>query len=184
MRHAAALVFIALSVAGCANRFSCWDGQRSLAESDYEYFAGDNTLKECENPLGNGFQLGTGMIMADRLYTLRSCEEDSPQTCIDKEQVVLQDKYAMAMAGMGSAPASPAAVDATGQSQAAPALFNPNAPAIYDSNGSYLGNLDQDRLDPNSVYNPMSPYGNPLAPNSVTNPLNQYRYFGTLPSAP
>jgi hypothetical protein len=45
---------------GCrtvATRFSCWDGQRSIKEGSYEYF-NDNTLKECENPVGNGFAVG------------------------------------------------------------------------------------------------------------------------------
>lgn len=64
----AATLLFAVSIIGCttmAQRFSCWDGQRWLNEGNYEYFSDDNTLKECENPMGNGFQLGLGMIAPD-----------------------------------------------------------------------------------------------------------------------
>ncbi len=86
LRHAAALC-CAMLLTGCATRFGCWDGNRWLTEGYYEHFE-DNTLKECDNPAGNGFQLGLGMILPDQLNTIRSCETDSPQTCMDKQQVI------------------------------------------------------------------------------------------------
>ena len=75
---------------GCGTvntRFSCWDGQRWIKEGSYEYF-NDNTLKECTNPAGNGFAAGLGLIAPDRLYTIRSCENLSPQQCMDQEQMI------------------------------------------------------------------------------------------------
>jgi hypothetical protein len=93
------LVFV-VGVSGCAGltqRFSCWDEQRWVAEGSYEYFA-DNTLKECENPAGNGFQLGIGMIAPDTWYTIRSCEQDSPQTCMDKQGIIYANTAQAAIA--------------------------------------------------------------------------------------
>jgi hypothetical protein len=83
-------VLIGVAAWGCntvTTRFSCWDGQRWLNEGSYEYF-NDNTLKECSNPVGNGFAAGLGMIASDRLYTIRSCENLSPQQCMDQEQMI------------------------------------------------------------------------------------------------
>jgi len=43
-----------------------------------------------------------------------------------------------------------------------------------DSQRSYLGNLNANPLDPNSVSNPLGRYGSPLSPDSVNNPLGIY----------
>ncbi len=77
-------------------RFSCWDGQKWINEGSYEYFS-DNTLKECTNPAGNGVQFGVGTIEPDSLYTIRSCENDSPQECIDKEQIIEANRARVAI---------------------------------------------------------------------------------------
>jgi hypothetical protein len=48
-------------------------------------------------------------------------------------------------------------------------------PIIVDpSNGKYLGNLNGNTLDPNSVNNPLGRYGSPLSPDSINNPLSEY----------
>lgn len=38
----------------------------------------------------------------------------------------------------------------------------------------YLGNLNANKFDPNSVNNPFGQYGSPYSPNSVTNPYGPY----------
>jgi hypothetical protein len=38
----------------------------------------------------------------------------------------------------------------------------------------YLGNLNQNQFDPNSVNNPFGRYGSPYSPDSVRNPFGQY----------
>jgi hypothetical protein len=49
------------------------------------------------------------------------------------------------------------------------------SPMIFDSsNGQYLGNLNNNPYDPNSVSNPHGIYGNPHSPNSINNPHGQY----------
>ena len=48
------------------------------------------------------------------------------------------------------------------------------SPMIFAPNGQYLGNLNNNQLDPNSVSNPLGRYGNPLSPDSINNPLGQY----------
>lgn len=48
-------------------------------------------------------------------------------------------------------------------------------PILVDPDtGQYLGNLNRNRLDPNSVSNPLGRYGNPLSPDSINNPLGKY----------
>jgi hypothetical protein len=49
-----------------------------------------------------------------------------------------------------------------------------NSPQIYAPNGQYLGNLNSNRYDPNSVANPYGQYGSPYSPNSINNPYGQY----------
>lgn len=49
-----------------------------------------------------------------------------------------------------------------------------NSPKIYAPNGQYLGNLNNNPLDPNSINNPIGRYGSPLAPNGVNNLLSPY----------
>jgi hypothetical protein len=49
-----------------------------------------------------------------------------------------------------------------------------NSPQIYAPNGQYLGNLNSNRYDPNSVANPYGQYGSRYSPNSINNPYGQY----------
>lgn len=49
-----------------------------------------------------------------------------------------------------------------------------NSPQIYAPNGQYLGNLNNNRYDPNSIANPYGQYGSRYSPNSVNNPYGQY----------
>lgn len=43
---------------------------------------------------------------------------------------------------------------------------------IYDSQGNFKGNLNNNQYDPNSVANPYGQYGNPYNPKSINNPYN------------
>lgn len=42
-----------------------------------------------------------------------------------------------------------------------------NSPQVYAPSGTYLGNLNGNQFDPNSVANPYGPHGSPFAPNSI-----------------
>ena len=42
---------------------------------------------------------------------------------------------------------------------------------LYDSNGEFRGNLNNDPNDINSISNPYGPYGNPASPDSIHNPF-------------
>jgi hypothetical protein len=55
---------------------------------------------------------------------------------------------------------------------ATPALAQ--SPQIYAPNGTYLGNLNSNRFDPNSVSNPYGQYGSQFSPNSINNQFGQY----------
>ncbi len=46
-------------------------------------------------------------------------------------------------------------------------------PSIYAPDGKYLGDLDGNPYNRNSVNNPYGPYGNPYG-NTVTNPYGKY----------
>lgn len=48
------------------------------------------------------------------------------------------------------------------------------SPIIVAPDGTYLGNLNANPYDPNSVNNPYGPYGNPYNPNSIKNPYGPY----------
>jgi hypothetical protein len=48
------------------------------------------------------------------------------------------------------------------------------SPQIYAPDGTYLGNLNTNRYDPNSVSNPYGQYGSPYSPNSINNHYGQY----------
>lgn len=48
------------------------------------------------------------------------------------------------------------------------------SPRIVAPNGQYLGNLNENRYDPNSVANPYGRYGNPYSPDSINNPYGRY----------
>ncbi len=46
---------------------------------------------------------------------------------------------------------------------------------IYDSaTGKYLGNLNANQYDPNSISNPYGKYGSRYSPDSINNPYSQY----------
>jgi len=48
------------------------------------------------------------------------------------------------------------------------------SPEIYSSDGKYLGNLNSNPYDPNSISNPYGIYGNPYSPDSINNPYGKY----------
>lgn len=49
------------------------------------------------------------------------------------------------------------------------------SPALIDlQTGKYLGNVNANRYDPNSVANPYGRYGSRYSPDSVNNPYGQY----------
>lgn len=45
---------------------------------------------------------------------------------------------------------------------------------VDPQSGTYLGNLNSNRYDPNSVANPYGQYGSPYSSNSINNPYGQY----------
>lgn len=45
---------------------------------------------------------------------------------------------------------------------------------ILSPSGKYLGNLNTNQYDPNSVSNPYGRYGSPYSPDSITNPYGRY----------
>jgi hypothetical protein len=49
-----------------------------------------------------------------------------------------------------------------------------NSPYIMSPNGQYLGNLNSNRFDPNSVSNPFGRYGSRFSTDSVNNPFGPY----------
>lgn len=50
-----------------------------------------------------------------------------------------------------------------------------DSPIIVDPRtGKYLGNLNNNPLDANSVSNPLGRYGSPLSADSINNPLGRY----------
>lgn len=49
------------------------------------------------------------------------------------------------------------------------------SPYLVDGRtGKYLGNLNRNSLDPNSVSNPVGRYGSPVSPDSINNPVGRY----------
>lgn len=50
-----------------------------------------------------------------------------------------------------------------------------NGPILVDpSTGKYLGNLNSNRFDPNSVANPYGRFGSRYSPDSINNPYGRY----------
>ena len=47
-------------------------------------------------------------------------------------------------------------------------------PIIVAPDGKYLGNLNSNQYDPNSVSNPYGRYGSQYSPDSINNPYGQY----------
>ena len=48
------------------------------------------------------------------------------------------------------------------------------SPQIYAPDGTYLGNLNNNQFDQNSVSNPFGQYGSKFSPNSINNQFGQY----------
>ena len=46
-----------------------------------------------------------------------------------------------------------------------------NSPQLYNSQGQFMGNLNSNQFDPNSVANPFGKYGNQFSPTSINNPF-------------
>lgn len=53
-------------------------------------------------------------------------------------------------------------------------IGNSNSPRLFSQNGQYLGNLNKNKYDPNSVSNPYGQYGSPYSSTSINNPYSQY----------
>tara|TARA_Y100001935_G_scaffold152583_1_gene125880 strand:- start:333 stop:623 length:291 start_codon:yes stop_codon:yes gene_type:complete len=49
-----------------------------------------------------------------------------------------------------------------------------NSPYIVSPDGTYLGNLNTNKYDPNSVSNPYGVYGSKYSPKSINNPYGVY----------
>lgn len=49
-----------------------------------------------------------------------------------------------------------------------------NSPKIYAPDGTYLGNLNSNRYDPNSISNPYGRYGSKFSADSVNNEFGRY----------
>lgn len=49
-----------------------------------------------------------------------------------------------------------------------------NSPRLYAPNGQFLGNVNSNQYDPNSIANPYGQYGSQYSPNSINNPYGQY----------
>ena len=49
-----------------------------------------------------------------------------------------------------------------------------NSPKIYAPDGTYLGNLNQNQFDPNSISNEFGRYGSKFSPDSVNNQFGKY----------
>ena len=48
------------------------------------------------------------------------------------------------------------------------------SPRLYAPDGTYLGNLNNNSFDPNSVANPYGKYGSEYSPYSINNPYGRY----------
>ena len=48
------------------------------------------------------------------------------------------------------------------------------SPGIYSRDGKFLGNMNSNPYDPNSVANPYGRYGSPYSPDSINNPYGRY----------
>ena len=49
---------------------------------------------------------------------------------------------------------------------------------LYGSDGTYLGNLNSNQYDPNSIANPYGPHGSPYAQHSINNPYTYGSPYG------
>ena len=48
------------------------------------------------------------------------------------------------------------------------------SPVLVAPNGQFLGNVNSNRYDYNSIANPSGPYGSPLNPTSIYSPVSPY----------
>jgi hypothetical protein len=63
---------------------------------------------------------------------------------------------------------------ANAQQQLNPYGNSSNSPRLYAPDGTFLGNVNSNPYDPNSIANPYGQYGSPYSPNSINNPYGQY----------
>lgn len=49
-----------------------------------------------------------------------------------------------------------------------------SSPILVGDDGKYLGKLNSNKYDPDSVSNPYGRYGNPYSPDSINNPYGKY----------
>ena len=56
----------------------------------------------------------------------------------------------------------------------AAAWSNRQGPSIYAPDGTYLGQLNNNQFDPNSVSNPFGRYGSEFSPKSINNQFGRY----------
>ena len=61
------------------------------------------------------------------------------------------------------------------------ARWSTNPPKIYSSGGTYLGELSQNRYNPDSVSNPHGRFGSRYSPTSVNNPYSPYGTYSAQP---
>lgn len=61
------------------------------------------------------------------------------------------------------------------------ARWSTNPPKIYSSNGTYLGELSQNRYRADSVSNRYGRYGSRYSPDSINNPYGPYGQYRTAP---
>ena len=53
-------------------------------------------------------------------------------------------------------------------------ISNSWALRLYSNGGQYLGNVNNNRYDPNSISNPYGRYGSPYSADSINNPYGRY----------
>lgn len=61
-----------------------------------------------------------------------------------------------------------------------------DSPYLVSPDGTYLGNLNNNRYDPDSVSNPYGRYGSKYSSDSINNPYGEYgsRYSDKSPNNP
>lgn len=61
-----------------------------------------------------------------------------------------------------------------------------NSPKLYDNQGGFHGNVNNNPYDPDSIANPYGRYGSRYSPDSINNPYGQYgsKYSSQSPNDP
>jgi len=54
------------------------------------------------------------------------------------------------------------------------AALGAQSPLLVSPEGDFLGNVNSNRFDPNSIANPYGTYGSKYSPNSINNPYGTY----------